>query len=181
LIGVLPPTTTLILIGLRGSGKSTIARLLARKLNRPAIDLDDLSPAILGEKTPADALRKHGEPAFRRAELAALLDALKTPNTILALGGGTPTAPGVAELLEGAKKQGRAIIIYLRATEQSLRDRLSREPDHTRPSLTGQGTLQEIGVLLNLRDTLYKTLASHVIETDNLDPATAADLIAKQL
>jgi shikimate kinase len=115
-VTVLSPITTLILIGLRGSGKTTIARLLAQRLNRQAIDLDDLTPTYLREKSAADALSKHGEPAFRRAELAALLDALKTPGTILALGGGTPTAPGVAELLESAKNQGRIVVIYLRAS-----------------------------------------------------------------
>jgi shikimate kinase len=173
----LSPTTTLILIGLRGSGKTTIARLLAQRLNRQAIDLDDLTPTYLREKSAADALSKHGEPAFRRAELAALLDALKTPGAILALGGGTPTAPGVAELLESAKNQGRIVVIYLRASEQTLRARLAQEPAHTRPSLTGIGTLDEIGVLLNLRDTLYKTLASRTIDTDARSVEQIADAI----
>jgi shikimate kinase len=200
---LLAPSTTLILIGLRGSGKTTIARLLGARLNRPAVDLDDLTPTYLREKTAGDALRVHGEPAFRRAELAALQDALKTPGTILALGGGTPTAPGVAEMLEGAKKQGLAHIIYLRATEPTLRARLlprpggggaggsataegevrhaSPTPESARPSLTGKGTLEEIGVLLNLRDTLYKTLASSVIDVNTKTQAEIVDLIAASL
>ncbi len=199
---MLAPDSTLILIGLRGSGKSTIAKLLAARLSRPAVDLDDLTPTYLHEQTAADALRKHGEPAFRRAELAALQDALKTPGQILALGGGTPTAPGVTEMLEGAQRQGKVKIIYLRASEATLRARLlpplprssgggaggsataegvTHPPEHTRPSLTGKGTLEEIGVLLNLRDTLYKTLASITIDANTQSAEHLAEEIHRRL
>lgn len=196
---MLAPDSTLILIGLRGSGKSTIAKLLAARLSRPAVDLDDLTPTYLHEHTAADALRKHGEPAFRRAELAALQDALKTPGQILALGGGTPTAPGVTEMLEGAQRQDKVKIIYLRASEATLRARLlprlggggaggsataeggMHTPEHTRPSLTGKGTLEEIGVLLNLRDTLYKTLASITIDANTQSAEHLAEEIHRRL
>jgi len=175
---LLAPTTTILLIGLRGSGKTTVARLLAKRLNREAIDLDELTPTYLGEKTAGDALRHRGEPAFRRAELAALIHALKTPGRVIALGGGTPTAPGVAELLESGRKQNSLIIIYLRASAETLRARLAAEAHTDRPTLTGQGTLEEIGVLLNLRDTLYKSLATLVLAVDQNTPEVVTDRIA---
>ena len=201
-----PHATTLILIGLRASGKSTIAKLLAAKLNRPAIDLDDLTPSLLHEQTAADALRNHGQPAFRQAELAALRNTLTNhPGAILALGGGTPTAPGARELLESAQREGRAKIIYPRASEQTLRARLvpplprssgggaggsataegpahsTNPPEHTRPTLTGQGTLEEISPLPTLRDPLYTTLASIVIDVNNLTAREATEAITTQL
>jgi shikimate kinase len=178
---VLAPETTIVLIGLRGSGKTTVAKLLAERVGRAAVDLDDLTPKYLNASTAAAALTTHGEPAFRRAELAALQDVLKTPGRVLALGGGTPTAPGVSEMLEGAQRQGKVKIVYLRANEQTLRARLAAEPAHIRPSLTGKGTLEEICVLLNLRDTLYKGLAWLALNVDNRDAAAIAEDIQQSI
>ncbi len=174
---MLEPHTILILIGLRGSGKSSIARLLAQRLHRTVADLDDRVAAMLKVEHAGDAISKYGEPAFRRSELGALEVALKEPGIVLALGGGTPTAPGVEEMLNGARRQGAAKVVYLRATEATLRTRLAGAANTHRPSLTGQGVLDEIGVLLNLRDTLYKTLADVVVRVDGMSIERAADEI----
>jgi len=180
---VIGPDTTILLIGLRGSGKTTIAGELARRMGRPAVDLDGLSAAQLREETAGEAIRNHGEAAFRRAELAALVEAMSVPGRVLALGGGTPTAPGVEELLRSAGKRGEARVVYLRATEPTLRARLEAElgTGADRPSLTGKGSLEEIGVLLNLRDTLYKSVADIVIEVDGLDVARVAEEVVRRL
>ncbi len=172
---VLEPHTILILIGLRGSGKSSMARLLAQRLHRTSADLDDRVAAMLKVQHAGDAIRTFGEPAFRRTELAALEVALKEHGIVLALGGGTPTAPGVEEMLNGARRQGAVKVVYLRATEATLRTRLAGETNAHRPSLTGKGVLDEIGVLLNLRDTLYKTLADVVVQVDGMTIERAAD------
>ena len=172
---VLEPHTILILIGLRGSGKSSIARLLAQRLHRTVADLDDRVSAMLKVQHAGDAICKYGEPAFRRSELGALEVALRESGIVLALGGGTPTAPGVEEMLNSARRQGAAKVVYLRATETTLRTRLAVEANTHRPSLTGQGVLDEIGVLLNLRDTLYKTLADVVVLVDGMSIDRVAD------
>ena len=162
---VLEARTIIVLIGLRGSGKSSVARVVAARLGRAVVDLDDRSAAMLREATAGDAIRKHGEGAFRRAELGAMMVALHEEGTVLALGGGTPTAPGVEEMVMGARKQGTVRVVYLRANERTLRARLGADGGN-RPSLTGAGMVEEIGVLLNLRDTLYKTLADVMVEVD---------------
>lgn len=174
---VLEPHTILILIGLRGSGKSSIARALASRLARPSVDLDDRVAEMLKVEHAGDAIRKYGEPAFRRTELAALEAALKETGIVLALGGGTPTAPGVEEMINGARRQGTVKVVYLRATEATLRARLASEANAHRPSLTGKSVLDEIGVLINLRDTLYKTLADVVVQVDGMSIERATDEI----
>lgn len=156
----------LLLIGLRASGKSTLGRLVAARLSRPFIDLDDRTAARLGEPSPAAALGRYGEPAFRAAESAALRETLLGSGRVVALGGGTPTAPGAAEMLERERAAGRAVIVYLHAAPDVLRARLAATDVASRPSLTGRGTLEEIEALYAGRDGLYRRLADAVIEVE---------------
>ncbi|MCC6677071.1 MAG: AAA family ATPase [Phycisphaerales bacterium] len=156
----------LLLIGLRGSGKSTIGRKLARRLARDFVDLDDLTPGEAGEATVTDVFTKQGEPAFRAAEARALAQALSRDRQVIALGGGTPTAPGAAELLRKARADGRARLIYLRASAATLRMHLKDSHNAHRPSLTGRNILDEIDDLLAQRDGPYRAIADVIIETD---------------
>lgn len=170
-----PPTV--ILMGLRGSGKSTLGRALARAISLGFVDLDDRSPRLLGCNTAADAIRTKGLAAFRTAEAAALAEVLReardTP-IVLALGGGTPTAPGAATELKDAAVARRAVIIYLHAEPKILRARLAKTDTSTRPSLTGDDMLDEIETVYLQRDPLYRTLASFIIDTDG---QTEPDLV----
>lgn len=151
-----------LLIGLRGSGKSTLGRAAAHRLGLPFTDLDDLTPARLGSATPAEALRLHGEPAFRHAEAQALQDAIDRHMGLLALGGGTPTAPGATRAIA----ESNARVIYLRASPATLRARLKDSNLASRPALTPTGTLDEIDDLFARRDPLYRSIAHVVIDVD---------------
>jgi shikimate kinase len=172
------PAANLVLIGLRASGKSTLGRLVAARLGRPFIDLDDLTAARLGGSSPADALTRRGEPAFRAAEAAALRETLARPGLVVALGGGTPTAPGASELLQQERAARRAVIIYLHVAPEILRSRLAATDLAARPSLTGRGTLDEIGTLYSRRDALYRALADTLIEAGSAPPVALAERIA---
>ncbi|MDX2114317.1 MAG: shikimate kinase [Planctomycetota bacterium] len=158
----------LILIGLRASGKSTLARALAAAQQLPCADLDHLTAAELGHDSVRAAWAAVGEPAFRIAETRALARALETPgDLVLALGGGTPTAPGAAELLRAARDAGHAVIVYLRCTPDELRRRLAAAGPAAladRPSLTGAAPLDEIESVFRARDSLYSSLASRTLE-----------------
>lgn len=165
----------LLLIGLRASGKSTIGRLLAQRCAAPFTDLDDEVLRALGAPTVADAWRIAGEPAFRRAEtdaLRALLELADGPR-VIALGGGTPAAPGAAELIRDAQARGRATVVYLRADAQTLRARLAQGAGPNRPSLTGADPLDEIDEVLAQRDPLYRRIADAVIEPGGAAHETA--------
>jgi shikimate kinase len=160
-----PPT--LVLIGLRGSGKSTLGRLVAQRMGRKFIDLDDRTAARLGYPTVAAAWAAAGEPAFRAAETEALREALKELGVVIALGGGTPMAPGAAEMLRAVAARGEVTIVYLRCTPAELRTRLRAAggAGANRPSLTGRDPLDEIEEVFARRDGVYRGLAETVIES----------------
>jgi len=166
-----------ILMGLRGSGKTTVGRLLAQRLGVTFLDLDDVTPRLLGHATAGEALRSKGEPAFRDAEARAIREMLGSVSAacVLALGGGSPTAPGVVEVLRGEVACQRGRIIYLHASPAVLRARLSKDADVDRPSLTGQGVLDEIGEVYTKRDGLYRSIASVVVDVEGKGIAALCD------
>jgi shikimate kinase len=168
----------IVLMGLRGSGKSTLGRALAAALGRPFIDLDDRTAAALGLATPGEALRAHGEAFFRQAEAGALHAALAEPGVVLALGGGTPTAPGAADMLRAHAAAGGHRLLYLRAEPATLAARLAQDgPD--RPALLGEDPIAEIATLFERRDPLYRSLAGSVLHLDGVsEPAALAMLKA---
>lgn len=169
-----------ILVGLRGSGKSTIGRAVAARLQRSFIDLDDLTPLELGCATIAETWSRQGEPAFRAAELAALNKVLTETNQVIALGGGTPMAPGAPDLLRDHRDRTGAVIIYLRAPAHALRARLQSADNSHRPALTPGATdpLAEIDAVLARRDPLYRSLADEVLETEGMSESAVTDAVA---
>lgn len=151
----------LVLMGLRGSGKSTIGRLTAARTGHGFVDLDDRTPRVLGFDAVAPAWEARGEAAFRAAEVEALRAALAEPTEVIALGGGTPTAPGAADLL----KNTGATLVYLRCSPAELRERLRLHGvGANRPSLTGGNPLDEIEEVFARRDGLYRSIAAHIVE-----------------
>lgn len=165
---------TLVLMGLRGSGKSTVGRHIAAWGGRTFIDLDSRTAEVLGGSSVREVWDRHGEAAFRRAEAEALAAALQTSGAIIALGGGTPTAPGAAELLRRERDAGRADVIYLDATAATLRERIRLADNGNRPSLTGADPLEEVEGVLASRDGLYRSLASRIVRTDGRTPEEVA-------
>jgi len=163
------------LMGLRASGKTTLGRALAERLERPFIDLDDRTLALLGDETIADAFRRAGEPAFRRAEAEALAAALTEAPCVLALGGGTPTAPGAESALRDAQARRDLLLCYLACHPATLRARLEAAggAGANRPSLTGDDPLDEIERVHTARDGAYRALADVVVE----EPASVEEVL----
>lgn len=158
-------SANIVLIGLRGSGKTTLGRALSARLGLGFCDLDRDTPALLGFESVASAWSAGGERAFREAEAEVLRRRLESRGMVLALGGGTPTAPGAAELLRAKRRSGEARVVYLRYGADELRRRLGDVADPDRPSLTGDDPLREIEAVLAARDPLYRELAEAVVET----------------
>ncbi len=159
------------LVGLRGAGKSSLGRDLASRRGWRYVDLDTLTAAATGHATAGESLAALGETEFRRAEAGAFRVALSYRGQVVALGGGTPTAPGVERLMMDARTSKLVRVVYLRAQPQTLRDRLATTNLNDRPSITGGGTLEEIPTLFQQRDALYTRLADVVIDTDGLTHA----------
>lgn len=168
----------LLLMGLRGSGKTTVGRAVSAIAVRPFVDLDDLTPRELGEASVADAWVRHGQSAFRRAEAAVLRRVIALDGQVVALGGGTPTAPGCADLLRDQVGSYRVLLVYLHASPAVLRARLAGANNADRPSLTGADPLTEIEAVYAARDPLYRDLAGAVVETDGQTNESLAPLLA---
>lgn len=171
------PKRHAVLIGLRASGKTTIGRLAAERLGLGFADLDDLTPRKLGASTAAEALQSAGENAFRDAEAEALREVLAAKPMLIALGGGTPTAPGAADTLRDAG----TMIVYLRAQPETLGVRLAQTDLTSRPSITGRGVIEEVAELFDRRDPVYRRLAHVVIDTDPMDAAAMVDAVIRAL
>jgi shikimate kinase len=173
----------LILLGLRASGKSSVGPLLAARTGGAFIDLDHRTLVRLNAASVQEAWHAHGEKAFREAEAGALREVLhdQIVHAVIALGGGTPTAPGVASLLLHAQDQGRATLVYLRAHPETLQSRLRACQASDRPGITGDDPIAEVPLLFMKRDPLYMHLARVVVGVDDATPEQAADVIAKRL
>jgi shikimate kinase len=154
---------TILLIGLRGSGKSTLGRMLADRLGIGFEDLDALTLRAMGFDTVAGAWEAAGEGAFRAVEVAALAGAIgraATTGGVIALGGGTPMSLGAEAVIRDAG----AMVVYLRGEPAILRARLSDGPGDDRPSLTGADPLAEIDRVFRDRDGVYRAIADSVVE-----------------
>lgn len=174
-----PSHRHVVLIGLRASGKSTVGLALARVLGTGFIDLDDRTRTLLGAASIRAAFEQAGEPAFRQAEASALAAALVEPASVIALGGGTPTAPGAEELLKAAKAAGRAAIVFLDPPNETLAARLKASAGD-RPSLTGRGVVEEIDEVARERRERYAALADLRLR-EPLDPDALVSIITSQV
>lgn len=159
------PKPNLILIGLRASGKSTLGALLAESLGIEFVDLDDVTSRLLGTTGAGDAIATHGIDAFRDAEAKALETVLQSSDRVIALGGGTPTAPECCAMLNKSTSR----VIYLRALPATLRERLMMADNTDRPALLGSDAVDEVQALFDQRDEMYQSLAESVIHTDEVE------------
>lgn len=178
----LTPTMNTLLIGARGSGKSTVGRLLADQLQQPFVDLDEITLARLNLPTVTAVWQELGEQAWREAEIESLRDVLAGQGQVIALGGGTPVIPLGRELIQQAVAAERSCVIYLRYPPAVLQTRLQRTPGD-RPSLTGDTPADEISKILAAREPVYLQLAQITIDCgdDDATPATIALHLAELL
>lgn len=151
------------LIGHKGSGKTTMGKMLANKLGYPFIDLDHIIENISGKAVP-DFFREVGETNFRKTERQALEGMSKFNNVVIATGGG---APCFADNMQLMKQLG--ITIYLKVADDILLERYRRVAAH-RP-IFGGCTVDELPAYLEKvkaeRNPFYEQ-ADHTIEGRNL-------------
>jgi len=161
---------SIVLIGLPGSGKSTVGALAAAELGVPFVDLDAVIERLAG-KSVARVFAEDGEAAFRAVEARAGSVVLEGPASVVAPGGGFPLDPVTRRLLAGP-----ALTIYLRTSPAEAARRLGSSAD--RPLLAGGGTEQRLQELLDQRDAIYRQAQQEVV-TDGLTPQAVAGLVLK--
>ena len=160
----LAPHCNVLLVGLRGCGKSSVASGVAAALGRQWVDLDPITCTLLGAKDVKEAWMVSGQRTFREAETNALRQVLSEENMVIAAGGGTPTAPGAAELIRQAQHTACVCVVYLRASASTLRDRLTKTDLASRPPIQGDDPIKEIESLLAERGPLYESLADEIVD-----------------
>ncbi len=147
----------LILVGMMGSGKSTMGRILARHLHKDFVDCDEEIQLRTGVTIP-HIFDVEGEAGFRLREMAALESVLGRKNLVLATGGGAVLMDKNRELM-----RTNGIVVYLRATVHDLW--LRTRNDKNRPLLQNTDMHARLAELLNQREALYLEVADIVIQT----------------
>lgn len=156
------------LVGLMGSGKTTVGRRLAAALGLPFKDADAEIEAAAG-RSVSDIFAELGEPEFRSGERRVIARLVSDGPLVLATGGGAYVDPQTRELL-----RDKAITIWLKADIEVLARRVARRD--TRPLLRGKDPVEVLGALAEKRYPIYAE-ADIVVET----PDSAHDLAVERI
>lgn len=161
------------LIGLPGSGKTTVGRQLARRLQFDFLDSDSVIEARLGCSIRA-YFEREGEPAFRDVESQVIEELTRAERAVLSTGGGV-----VLRNVNRSVLRERTHAVYLKSSPEELYRRLRH--DRNRPLLQGGDPLRRLRELHALRDPLYREVAAFTIETGRPSVATMVNMIVMQL
>jgi len=162
------------LVGMPGSGKSTVGRQLAQRAGVPFIDLDHRLEQAIGT-TIRSFFEAEGEARFRELESEMLAEVAREPGgMVLSTGGGAVLR---AENREVLRQFGP--VLYLRASPEEIFKRVKH--DRTRPLLQGGNPLEKLRDLYAQRDRLYRETAHFVIETGRPTVHTLVNMIMMQL
>ena len=161
-----------VLVGLPGSGKSTIGRRLARALGVEMLDTDVAIEQQTGRRI-ADIFATDGEKEFRRIEEAVVRAALAEHDGVLSLGGGAVTSPGVRAALAGHT------VVFL---EISAAEGVRRTGGNTvRPLLAGGDRAEKFRALMSQRVPLYRQVSTIRVNTSRRNPGAVVRHIVCRL
>jgi shikimate kinase len=167
----LPPR--IYLIGARGSGKTTVGRLLAARLGWSFVDMDDVIEAAAG-KSIAEIFANEGETGFRNREASGLQEISSHPDHVIATGGGIVLRPQSRSRLCAT-----GYCVWLTAPPQTLWDRIRLDvaTPVRRPALTDLSPEEEIRHVLAEREPLYLSIAQLSVPTDCQSPESVVSAI----
>ncbi len=163
----------IVLIGARGTGKTTVGRALASHLGWVFADADDLVEAT-ASKSIAEIFTTEGEPSFRDRESAALAELCTRPAHVIATGGGAVVRAANRQILRET-----GFVVWLVASPEAAWARLLADPTTAtrRPNLTATGGVEEVRALIAAREPIYRETADFTVATDALSPEEVADAI----
>ena len=157
-----------VLVGLMGSGKSSIGRRLAKYLKVPLIDLDEYIVEKDGRSIP-EIFEQDGEAFFRQLETDALREVLGKA-AVIATGGGAVMSEENRQLLKAHPP-----VIWLKASPRFLAKRI--DGDSNRPLIAGGDTLQKIKDLADMRYPLYEECADYTLPRGDMKKPEALNSI----
>jgi shikimate kinase len=162
----------IFLVGFMGAGKTTVGRVLARRLGWRYCDSDKVIETKAG-KTVSEIFSSHGEPRFRDLESETLLSLAGKEKQVVATGGGAVMRE---ENMRAMKKGG--VTVYLKAPMSVIWERIKHS--RTRPLLNVDNPFEAAEELLRKRIPFYET-ADITVDTEDLTPEEAASEIMKRL
>lgn len=176
-MSVLAPGRNLVLIGLMGSGKSTVGRLVAQALGRRFVDTDDVIESEDG-RSIADIFATEGERAFRAIEAGAVRRVSALRGQVLAVGGGAVLDPSSVTSLRGngdlvwLDAPISALVMHLAGEGEQRRRPLLDDSQHGAPDLA-----RTLARMRRDRHDAYARAASHTIDTQGRPPEVLADQV----
>lgn len=170
----LPPLAgSVFLVGMMGAGKTSVGRVLARRLNKTFHDSDHVIEERTGVKIPV-IFEIEGEPGFRSRESAIIDEFTALPDIVLATGGGAILGES-----NRTRLRARGLVVYLRA---NVRDLLNRtRHDRNRPLLQTADPRARLTELYELRDPLYRETAHLTIDTGSQSLTSLVQRLHQQL
>lgn len=169
----LPPLPAIALVGLPGSGKSTIGRQLARRLDTRFFDSDLVIERRIGCSI-REYFEREGEAAFRDIEQQVMGELTQNDSCVLSTGGGVVLRPTNRDHLHQ-----RCQTVYLHSAPEEVFRRLRH--DQNRPLLQVADPLARLKELYDVRDPLYREAAHFVVETGRPSVSTLISMILMQL
>lgn len=164
----------IVLIGMRGSGKTTVGKILAKKLQKPYIEMDDLIVKKAKMKIPK-IVKEYGWGYFRDIESHVVREVSEKDNCIIATGGGVVLR---LENVEALKKHGK--LFWLQGSVKTLSKRIG--DDENRPLLTGiLSRRKDMEQTLKERKNLYEKAADGIVDTENTRPENIANEIVMNI
>ena len=163
----------IFLVGLMGAGKSTVGRILARRLGKRFVDTDHEIEKRNGVTIPV-IFEIEGEDGFRRREQEVLADLAQEKDLVLSTGGGIVLKPENREVL-----RNHGFVVYLNARPELLAERTKH--DRTRPLLNVEDPLTRLRELYAVRDPLYREVAHASVETGRGAPQQVVQAILGEI
>jgi len=176
-VSLLAPGRNLVLVGMMGTGKSTVGRILAQRLHRPFVDTDTEVEAETGA-TIAEVFAARGERRFRALEAERIRHVAALRGQVIAVGGGAVLDPANVTQLRGTGD-----LVLLDADPEELAARIAQQDDEdpdqpVRPLLaSAEHPAALLAQIRAQRDLVYLAAASYVVDTTGATPEEVADRV----
>lgn len=166
-------TKNVYLVGLMGSGKTTIGRSLAKRLGFGFVDSDREIEARTGVSIPT-IFEIEGEDGFRKREAQVIAEVSRQSGVVVATGGGAVLRP---ENRENFRSHG--FVVYLNVPPQTLWERTRH--DRNRPLLQVADPLLKLKELFDQRDALYREVADLIVDGSRINAQAVLQLLIKEV
>jgi shikimate kinase len=164
----------IVLIGMRGSGKTAVGKILAQKMGREFVEMDELITRKAGLTIP-EIVEKHGWGKFRDLEEEITSEVARQNNIINASGGGMVTRENNI-----IKLKASGVMVWLQADVDTLVSRTGEDTNRP-PLVEGRSRREDMKLTLKERRPLYQQAADLTVNTENKTPEEVADLVINLL